>query len=652
MGKQKRRGDDYLPCTYECELDSGGWESCPPFLYYSNLSEGEHTLKVRAIDAAGNVDPSPEVFSWVILGDICSSIGDALRILNPIPREGYPIYAGGNYLTLPIEYNFKSQSSNVDIVVNVTDENWNILTSETKSISPGCGDEMFSVYADIPNGTKMVYVKAFFALPATTIADYLNYAVIPVSDYVSIASTKPTDGSLITPGNVTLLSRVDYNFTSEQRLNYSVYDEHGNILDTQYVDNLQGSGSLNFTSQFSLGCVEMVYIKVQAEPSGLLDIVAYSIKSSTLMVSPSSLVFYTPLNGDSPPQNISITKCSASEISWNISDNANWLSEVPGSGTTPASVTVDVNPAGIPLGTYSAVITISSAQASNSPVTLPVTLNVINMQIQWQEPLPSSPMASGIPYYVSYSITGSTSGSGRIQYGTDPDPRINYSSFTEWLSGGNGTYTHSIIMSTPITQTYYFVVNWYEDSISSSVYSQIFQRRVNPPPDDCILFNGDMESGDNGYTKSGYFHLVESGGTCGNTAHSGIWAWWYGMDGLCDYDHYGANSGYLITPESSPSCSGINTATISFWSWEETECTTSSCSKDIRKVEVSINNGAWIEKWRSNNSVRNSWYQVVIPLTGINQGSTIKLRFSFDTIDGENNHYRGWYIDDIMISQP
>ena len=32
--------------------------------------------------------------------------------------------------------------------------------------------------------------------------------------------------------------------------------------------------------------------------------------------------------------------------------------------------------------------------------------------------------------------------------------------------------------------------------------------------------------------------------------------------------------------------------------------------------------------------------------------STIKLRFSFDTIDGENNHYRGWYIDDIMISQP
>jgi hypothetical protein len=124
------------------------------------------------------------------------------------------------------------------------------------------------------------------------------------------------------------------------------------------------------------------------------------------------------------------------------------------------------------------------------------------------------------------------------------------------------------------------------------------------------------------------------------------------MDGLCDYDHYGANSGYLITPESSPSCSGINTATISFWSWEETECTTSSCSKDIRKVEVSINNGAWIEKWRSNNSVRNSWYQVVIPLTGINQGSTIKLRFSFDTIDGENNHYRGWYIDDIMISQP
>jgi hypothetical protein len=37
-------------------------------------------------------------------------------------------------------------------------------------------------------------------------------------------------------------------------------------------------------------------------------------------------------------------------------------------------------------------------------------------------------MDSCTPYQVTYSISGSPSGGdGRIQYGTDPDPRINYS---------------------------------------------------------------------------------------------------------------------------------------------------------------------------------------------------------------------------------
>jgi hypothetical protein len=82
---------------------------------------------------------------------------------------------------------------------------------------------------------------------------------------------------------------------------------------------------------------------------------------------------------------------------------------------------------------------------------------------------------------VTYSISGSPSGGrGRIQYGTDPDPRINYSYATNWQWGWDEEYTETIIVSTPVTQTYYFVVNWYDFGVNTSLYSDIVASVVNP----------------------------------------------------------------------------------------------------------------------------------------------------------------------------
>jgi hypothetical protein len=53
-------------CTFECNLDSGGWLSCSSPAQYSSLSVGEHTFSVQATDAAGNVELNPLVYSWTI----------------------------------------------------------------------------------------------------------------------------------------------------------------------------------------------------------------------------------------------------------------------------------------------------------------------------------------------------------------------------------------------------------------------------------------------------------------------------------------------------------------------------------------------------------------------------------------------------------
>ena len=49
---------------YECQLDASSWAGCWSPKAYSGLAVGSHTFRVRAKDAAGNVDASPASLGW------------------------------------------------------------------------------------------------------------------------------------------------------------------------------------------------------------------------------------------------------------------------------------------------------------------------------------------------------------------------------------------------------------------------------------------------------------------------------------------------------------------------------------------------------------------------------------------------------------
>jgi hypothetical protein len=51
---------------FECRFDTAEWESCGSPKAYSNLSDGSHTFRERAVDAAGNPDPNPLVRTWTV----------------------------------------------------------------------------------------------------------------------------------------------------------------------------------------------------------------------------------------------------------------------------------------------------------------------------------------------------------------------------------------------------------------------------------------------------------------------------------------------------------------------------------------------------------------------------------------------------------
>jgi len=63
-------------------------------------------------------------------------------------------------------------------------------------------------------------------------------------------------------------------------------------------------------------------------------------------------------------------------LDWSLTDSALWLDCSPISGTQNGLVTVSVDPSGLPAGTYTATITVTSTNAFNTPQTIAVTLKV------------------------------------------------------------------------------------------------------------------------------------------------------------------------------------------------------------------------------------------------------------------------------------
>lgn len=83
--------------TYEASLDGGPYGAVTSPHTYTGLADGNHIFNVRAIDVAGNVDPTPAPYMWDIdaTGPVITGVS--------VPANGY--YKAGDVLQFKVKYN-------------------------------------------------------------------------------------------------------------------------------------------------------------------------------------------------------------------------------------------------------------------------------------------------------------------------------------------------------------------------------------------------------------------------------------------------------------------------------------------------------------------------------------------------------------------
>ncbi|MBD3382807.1 MAG: hypothetical protein GF404_11505 [candidate division Zixibacteria bacterium] len=97
-----------------------------------------------------------------------------------------------------------------------------------------------------------------------------------------------------------------------------------------------------------------------------------------IVLSETELIFQA-YHGDPNPasQSFDITNAGSGTLTWGIYNEETWCTPDPMSGSAPATVDVSVDMAGLSVGNYTDTLVISSPEAENSPVKLPVTLNIL-----------------------------------------------------------------------------------------------------------------------------------------------------------------------------------------------------------------------------------------------------------------------------------
>jgi uncharacterized repeat protein (TIGR01451 family) len=197
-----------------------------------------------------------------------------------------------------------------------------------------------------------------------------NATVSPSS--LSLVDYIGGNGASVLSGSFTVTTSDNRGFTlsgSAPWLNVSVAGNQVNVsVNTQAVISAFFA-AVNLTFTFGDGSTQVAQVTLQA----------ISQPQFALPVGTTALTFSAAAGSASPlTQTITVSAGGSNipaQATAATSSGGNWLS-VTGGGTTPQTLTVQVNPTGLGPGTYQGIITITSTGAGTNALAIPVTLTI------------------------------------------------------------------------------------------------------------------------------------------------------------------------------------------------------------------------------------------------------------------------------------
>jgi trimeric autotransporter adhesin len=178
--------------------------------------------------------------------------------------------------------------------------------------------------------------------------------------------------------------------------------------------------------------------------------VTLTVTAGTISAAPTALTFSAAQNSAAPAaQNISVTGTGA--INYTVQGatvaGGNWLSVNASAGTTPGTISVSVNPAGLSPGNYSGAVTITAPGASGSPITIPVSFTITAPQTLSAQPLALSfSFTNGLSLPAAQNVVLASSGGNAPFTAT-----VNTTGVNTWLAVAPSSGTTPATLTVSIT---------------------------------------------------------------------------------------------------------------------------------------------------------------------------------------------------------
>lgn len=160
-------------------------------------------------------------------------------------------------------------------------------------------------------------------------------------------------------------------------------------------------------------------------------------------------------------------------------------------------------------------------------------------------------------------------------------------------------------------------------------------------------FSDEFETGAPGWSGTGLWHLADNSSCAPPGFSSPTHAFYYGRDIDCTYDVGDATTGSLTSP---PVSGIVNGSILSFDYFRQVEFFEGAFDRTLVEVVHADGTATTVFSLDASTPSQLEWVSSGNISLAAFAGETIRLRFTFDSVDGLANRLRGWLIDNVTIT--